>query len=349
MIPYVFYKNYGYDSILVTYQNGNYPLLDTDVRGLRICFLPEPETRSNEALFTSAANYIRQNALEIDILNLYDISASVVRLTRLYKKLNPRGRAFVKLDRGFNYKNSRRPLKLLRERVLEVALSKVADLVSVESTDARVYILKNTLLKPEYIPNGFISPIEFDPAVKTKTILFVGDVSLDPKRLDLVLDAFSDLQTQGLSDWTLRFVGPIKDDFTAYWDQLGNRVGGKPSRIQIAGPQYDRNLLDEEYRRASVFVLASDHESFGIVLPEAIRAACIPVVSSGVASANDITDFGRLGFVFERGSAQSLSSALSKAIERAGDTSFLQKIVKHSEAFYWPTICSRIKDLLGEP
>lgn len=348
IIPWMFHRLFGFRSEITCFELDDYSYLQQETSGLHLTFLPQNINLVTDTTFSIYKLFLINNAHRIDILNLYDISSSIVKLSRLYKKINPSGKLYIKLDRGLNYTVSRNPIKRLRECYLELCLMKFADLVSAESTQSCEFFTRNTFLRPEYIPNGYTRKIQFTPSQKSKTILFVGDVSLEPKRLDLILDAFLRFSVYN-HEWKLKFIGPVKEDFSMYWEKYKQNNAEIISKIEIAGPQYDRNLLDEEYRRASVFVLASDHESFGIVLPEAIRAACIPVVSSGVASANDITDFGRLGFVFERGSAQSLSSALSKAIERAGDTSFLQKIVKHSEAFYWPTICSRIKDLLGEP
>lgn len=349
MIPFFFHKMYNYKSVLVTYRNGLYPFLSTDVGGLSIDFIDKPDNPTRDKRFYDIKQYLAANAHKIDILNLYDISSSIVKLARVYKRCNPSGKLYVKLDRGFNYSVSRNPVKRLRECLLELNLTRYADLISAESTDSCAYFKKHTLLKPAYIPNGFSRKIDFLPELKTKTILFVGDVSIDPKRIDLVLEAFCTVCEKENLDWKLRLVGPVKDDFKKLWNIFSREHGGSTSRIEVAGPQYNRDLLDEEYQKASVFVLASDHESFGIVLPEAIRAGCVPVVSSGIASANDITDVGRIGYVFERGSAQSLASALACAIERTGDASFLQQIVQHSEDFYWPTICERIKKLLGEP
>ncbi len=350
IIPWMFSILGNFRSELVTCELDYYCYLNKETPGLTISFLPKTDINISEKVFSVCKQYLVTNAQTIDILNLYDISSSIVKLARLYKRYNPKGKLYIKLDRGFNYPISKNPFKRLRERFLELSLTKHADLISAESTDSCAFFKKHTFLRPEYIPNGYSKKIDFLPELKNNTILFVGDVSIDPKRIDLVLDAFSTIcETTNNLDWKLKLIGPVKEDFQVFWHHFCLDHSEIVSRIEIAGPQYDRELLDEEYQKASVFVLASDHESFGIVLPEAIRAGCVPVVSSGIASANDITDLCRVGFIFERGSAQSLASALACAMEKAGDTIFLRQIVEHSESFYWPTICKKIKNLLGEP
>jgi hypothetical protein len=36
MMPYIMYRDMGYDAVLVSYRNGDYPYLDEEVPGLRM-------------------------------------------------------------------------------------------------------------------------------------------------------------------------------------------------------------------------------------------------------------------------------------------------------------------------
>jgi glycosyltransferase involved in cell wall biosynthesis len=68
--------------------------------------------------------------------------------------------------------------------------------------------------------------------------------------------------------------------------------------------------LSAAYASADIFAFTSAHESFGLVLAEAI-ASGIPVVSSRVGGAEDIIQHGETGYIFDVDDAQGFKSYIA--------------------------------------
>jgi glycosyltransferase involved in cell wall biosynthesis len=64
-----------------------------------------------------------------------------------------------------------------------------------------------------------------------------------------------------------------------------------PANVRLTGWIGDEELLDL-YRRASVYVQASQHEGFGVSVAEAMLAGCIPVVTASGALPEVVDDAG---------------------------------------------------------
>ena len=92
-IPYMLHKEYGYDSKIVTFNNGDYPYINEYLSGLKIEFIK----KGNERF--SCLEYVIKHAKEIDILNMYHMSLGKSLLCfYIYKKVNHKGIAYLKLD-----------------------------------------------------------------------------------------------------------------------------------------------------------------------------------------------------------------------------------------------------------
>lgn len=113
------------------------------------------------------------------------------------------------------------------------------------------------------------------------TVLFLGRLAAK-KRVDLLLRALAEppLVEAGA---TALIAGPVGEDLPydpfALADELGVR-----DRVTFLG-QVDRTERRDLLARASVFLLASDDESFGVAVAEALGAGCPTVVSSQVGLA----------------------------------------------------------------
>ena len=73
-----------------------------------------------------------------------------------------------------------------------------------------------------------------------------------------------------LKDWKFIFVGPIEPSFKQKIDEFNAECPEKRRSVIFAGMVVDRRVLAEYYKRASVFVLSSENESFGLVLVESL-------------------------------------------------------------------------------
>jgi len=92
-IPFFLHKTYGYNSSIVSYKNSdNYSNLNGEVNGLTMEFIEN--TGRLSFLEKGVLKYIRKNAKNIDVLNLYIFSKFTFVYGIIYKILNPNGFCF---------------------------------------------------------------------------------------------------------------------------------------------------------------------------------------------------------------------------------------------------------------
>ncbi|WFR68147.1 glycosyltransferase [Curtobacterium flaccumfaciens] len=143
-----------------------------------------------------------------------------------------------------------------------------------------------------------------DPA-----ILFLGRIT-QKKRLDLVLHALSTLREDGLRV-RLIVAGPLDPQLTWSPADLARELG-VTAAVSFLGP------VDSDRRRdllaaASVFVLSSDDESFGVSVAESLAAGCPAVVTEtvGIASAAAAVGALRITAPTAAGLAKELTAVLT--------------------------------------
>lgn len=79
----------------------------------------------------------------------------------------------------------------------------------------------------------------------------------------------------------------------------------------------NQSQLPDIYALADVFVLASDRETWGVVLNEAMVAGLVPIVTDGVGAAPDLIDPGETGFVFPTRDWEALNGHLDAVLGNA--------------------------------
>ena len=109
-----------------------------------------------------------------------------------------------------------------------------------------------------------------------KVLLFVSRVQRK-KGLPVLIDAWAKLPIETTAGWEVRIVGPDQDNHTAELKKQCERLG-VVSSFSFVGPKYGTEL-DEEYRKADLFVLPTHSENFGSVVVEAL-AHGVPVICS---------------------------------------------------------------------
>ena len=164
------------------------------------------------------------------------------------------------------------------------------------------------------IPNPI--PFRLDPIhpipEKSPVILFVGRIHPE-KGIDLLLRSFVRACELGLRGWTLRIVGPhhvIQGGAGTNWiTKLKQLPLGIMHMVDWVGPIFDESRLQEEYRRASIFVypsLADRGEAFGLAPLEAMAHASVPIVSS-LPCFTDFIINGHNGLIFNHRSPDAVS------------------------------------------
>ncbi len=133
---------------------------------------------------------------------------------------------------------------------------------------------------------------------RPKSFLFVGRM-VPVKGLTVLLQAYAQYRTMCTDPWPLTCVGS---------GPLSQRVAEAPGVIATGFLQPE--LLAEQMLKASVFVLPSLFEPWGVVVHEAAIAGMPMIVSEVVGSHVHLVQSGFNGYIVEARSAESLANAM---------------------------------------
>ncbi|MFI0895613.1 glycosyltransferase family 4 protein [Streptomyces sp. NPDC020983] len=181
-------------------------------------------------------------------------------------------------------------------------------LVTITEADAAVYRARMSLpgLRVLAIPNS-VPDTGIPPADGTAKVIAAAGRLARGKRYDLLIDAFRDVAAKH-PDWTLRIygVGPEKNAIQKLIDDSG--LHGRAVLMGVVSP------IEGEFAKASIVASASDAESFGMTLVEAMRCG-VPVVSTDcpLGPAEIITD-GVDGRLVPKGDRDALAAALLELV-----------------------------------
>ena len=180
----------------------------------------------------------------------------------------------------------------------------------------------------QYLPNG-IDVTRFRPADRaargwarqrlgipenTLAILFVGFFSAEkgPRRL---YDAWRGLPASQRDASTLVFIGQTTVPHTLVDPRIAEQIRSDAAAIGARPVFVERtHEIDEYYRAADLFVLASTREGCPVALLEAM-ASGLPVISTRLPGATDmIVADGENGLLVEPGSVEAIRAALARML-----------------------------------
>ncbi len=130
-----------------------------------------------------------------------------------------------------------------------------------------VCVLPNGIDVPSYEPQRPGSPCQ---------LLYLGRIH-EKKGIDTLLRAWCALEGR-FPDWELRIVGPDDGRYLRAMQTLAAQLGLR--RAIFSGPAFGHEKL-QAYRQASLFVLPSHSENFGMTVAEALAAGTPAVVTQG--------------------------------------------------------------------
>lgn len=345
MIPYILKELYNYDSTLVCYNNGPYRYIEDEVKGLKLSFL---RRITGKSIFDGAI-YLLKNSKNIDVLHLFHATSKRVYLWSLiYKLLNPKGLLYLKLDADYSIKDFDYQKRGFKGYLIRKILSS-CNLITVESKELQKYINNNWGINVEYLPNGFFNfkNKRLESFLnKENTILTVGRIGTFQKNTELLLESLKDVY-KILENWTVKIIGPIEPNFEKYISQFFLENPQLKSKVKFLGKIEDKLTLDNEYRKAKVFVLTSRFEGFPLVFLEAMQAGCY-IVTSDVESAYDVTNYGKHGWIFPVGDVEKLKEALIETCLNESKLSNNYKLIQDFayDEFHWPIIGEKLNGLL---
>lgn len=312
IIAYKLHKNYGYDAFVICYKNGEYDYLNNEVKGLG-----QELINKKHGHIRNIYSYLKKNSKSIDTLQIFHMTSKSVIYAALYKFFNKKGIIFLKLDCTEELVQKVKNMKLYEKILFGFFLNRV-DIIGVEQE--KIYselkvLLKNYEKKLLYVPNG----IDFKREClrentnfkdKENVVLTVGRIGSPEKASELLMNAFSKLDDKTIEGWKLVFVGPIEKDFEKVIDKYFEKNKRLKDKVIFKGPIFNRDQLYMEYKKAKIFALTSDFESFGIALIEAAAFGDV-IVATKVGIAEELVQGDNGEVIAVRDEA-----ALTKALER---------------------------------
>ncbi|MFJ6747403.1 glycosyltransferase family 4 protein [Streptomyces sp. NPDC091266] len=203
-------------------------------------------------------------------------------------------------------------------------------LVTTTEADAAVYRARMPLpgVRVLSVPN-IVPPADGPPSDGSAKVIAAAGRLVRGKRFDLLIEAFSAVATKH-PDWRLRIHGGGAE--RARLQGLIDGLG-LTGQAELTGP---RSPIEAEFAKASIVASASDAESFGMTIVEAMRCG-VPVVSTDcpLGPAEIIHD-GRDGRLVPRGDGRALAGALIDLIEDPEGRRLMAKTALESSHRYDP-------------
>jgi glycosyltransferase involved in cell wall biosynthesis len=166
--------------------------------------------------------------------------------------------------------------------------------------------------KIRYLPNA-VDPAVFHSAQNKdeNLLLFVGRITFS-KGLHILLNSLSRIKTKihlviiGPSDWDIE-----------YFHKIENRINKENAkgfhRITYLG-QLGEAAIAKWLGKASVFVLPSYREAFGISILEALSSET-PVVATNISGIREAVIHGENGFLISKGNSSELASHIQYLLD----------------------------------
>ena len=316
MFAFKLHKLYGIESYVACLNNGSYPYLDNEVKGLKLDFIEKKY--KNEII--CGYSYLNRNSKNIDVLQIFHVTLSSVIYSSIYKRLNKNGKIFLKLDCTEELVKKIQALKGIKKIIFE-HLFKNANIIGVEQQPLYrklCELLPQFKEKIQWLPNGidYMGKINFDSFnydCKENTFITVGRIGSKEKRIDLMLEAFERFMHKSKENWKLEIIGPVKIEFNRYLEEYFLKYPLMEDKIILKGEMQDRELLFEEYRKAKFYLCTSEYESFGISMLEAAAFGNI-ILSTDVGIAGELVN-EKNGIILSQDNAEKMAECMDALIK----------------------------------
>lgn len=343
LVPYYLGKKLGYSVTIL------YPLFDTnitipsEVKGVKMVGLPlcGNENTNFRFRYRNFYKYLWENASSIDIMIRFFDGTISREWSILYKMRNPNGKFYIKMDIDpmtidKDKTNHRifRGVMYIKNRLLDWLSKKCVDVISCETSLAYNKLISSKSYwhhwgnKLVMMPNGFdeeflqelgIAEKSFDE--KDNMMITVGRLGTPPKNTPMLLDALSKVD---LKNWRFLFVGPIEDSLRPQIESFYKQCPEKQGNVLFLGSITDKKQLWNIYNNSKVFVLTSLHESFGLVLVEALRFKNY-LVTTPVGASFDVVGGGKFGVIVENNNIKDLVDKLQNIIDNGYTERYLSE------------------------
>lgn len=268
------------------------------------------------------------SARSTDILMQFHLTSRSAFYASWYRRLNPKGLVYLKLDLDTDGLEKIQTLPEGKEKNTIRGLLRDCNLISAETQKIWERLQPGLLgvdlgEKLIYLPNGYdcdgiqeLIPTMRRPPEKEKMAILIGNIGASYKDHSLLLDALQDLDMRG---WKIVAIGKIEDAFRGRIESFYRKNPGMRGKLVFTGPIHDRRLLYDYYNRAQVYLFTSRMESSGLVLTEAMAFGNF-IVATDTGAALDVTENGKWGKIIPVGDVQSMKNTLEDIFSGAIDT-----------------------------
>lgn len=258
---------------------------------------------------------------EPELLSQFDSAVKLIEIGRKLSSRNPipvirTNLAVIKLNPDVIHVHNERGVNILlpflRKRIIQTVHTTGIELTGCQ-TQTMVAAISRAVaddlrarcaVNADVVMNGIkVSEIaERKMSQQLKSLVCVGRMDFSVKGQDLLLRALVEFP-----ELTLTLIGDGQD-----MEESRRLVKslGIDSRVELLGKK-NRNEIYNSLWEYDAFVMPSRQEGFGLVLAEAM-AAGLPVVTSALPGPLEVIAGGRLGYVFEPGSADSLIETIKR-------------------------------------
>jgi GalNAc-alpha-(1->4)-GalNAc-alpha-(1->3)-diNAcBac-PP-undecaprenol alpha-1,4-N-acetyl-D-galactosaminyltransferase len=331
LVPYYLGKRFDYSVDIVYSPSEKSKNLPESLNGVKLVPLKLHKRESMSSMwdFFYTCFYIIKYAKSIDLLMfIRSCSPYYEFLSLLYKKLNSKGKVYVKLDINLEAinvgnSNSRFSIKRLIHKQIKISSLKLINCFSCETSVSYQQIKESRLLqfqfgdKLQLMPNGFdeelLQTIQIEERKfeeKENLIITVGRLGSPEKNTEMLLRALTKVS---LDKWKVCLIGPIDPRIEQTIEHFYRDNPDKLESVKFTNAIYDKKKLWEYYNRAKVFVLTSDWEGYPIVYPEAKRFINY-IVSTDVAACQDVIEDGKYGVSIPINDDLKLSTILNEIV-----------------------------------
>ncbi len=351
LIPYTLQKENGYEASIACYEKEHFAYTDQELKGLQIWKMADKYCNC----VLDGLYFLRNNAKEIDILQLFHPIKRNVLWIMCYLKHNPKGKVYLKLDVDDRIVTSVRgkkdPFHRLKKRMIEWLLT-YPDYVTVESTVMSQIIEDYYGIRIPVMVNGYQDPdgeYSYRPEEKEKILLTVARNGTYQKATDILIEAYLDASIP--KDWKLRLVGTMEPGFDEKFRDYQEKCRKVGKNLEYIGEIPNRKQLFQEYEKADLFLLPSRFESFGIVLAEALSRGNYLITTDGVPSVHEMIPNDFFGEVVKKGDVEELVHAIRNGISRIDEIreKGQERADYARKTFAWSGIAGKLSRLLEMP
>lgn len=166
---------------------------------------------------------------------------------------------------------------------------------------SKINVIPNVLSFDKFISHSELSN-------KNKTVLIVSRLDENQKRLSIALKIWKEIRKNPIAiNWKLKIVGE-GPNLNQYLHQISHE---KISEVEILGKQDPIPY----YKEASIFMMTSKSEGWGLTLTEAQQFGCVPIAFDTYASLHDIISSETNGIIINKDNLNLYKEHLLKLME----------------------------------